>query len=125
LQLEVKELLAEAEAADAQDQSAGLDIPAEMARREKRLAAKAGRELYKLQADGGAGLWHHQRSDGLSPLGCADGRRYPWNGSWSAEATTQTDVYAQKPADHGLKSLGTERKTETRLFSASQNAQAS
>lgn len=39
LQLEVKELLAKAEAADAQEQSAGLEIPAELARREKRLAA--------------------------------------------------------------------------------------
>jgi transposase len=39
LQLEVKQLLDKAEAADAQDTSSGLDVPAELARREKRLAA--------------------------------------------------------------------------------------
>ncbi len=39
LQLEVKQLLEKAEAADAQEQSSGLDVPAELARREKRLAA--------------------------------------------------------------------------------------
>jgi transposase len=39
LQLEVKELLARAEQADVQEAKAGLDIPAELARREKRVAA--------------------------------------------------------------------------------------
>lgn len=39
LQLEVKQLLEKAEAADTQDQASGLDVPAELARREKRLAA--------------------------------------------------------------------------------------
>ena len=39
LQAEVKELLARAEQADAQPLSAGLDIPAELARREVRLQA--------------------------------------------------------------------------------------
>src|SRR5437899_2266412 len=39
LQLEVKQLLERAEAADTQEQSSGLDVPAELARREKRLAA--------------------------------------------------------------------------------------
>lgn len=51
LQLEVKELLAKAEAADAQEQSAGLDIPAELARREKRLAAlKEARRVIEARA---------------------------------------------------------------------------
>jgi transposase len=39
LQLEVKQLLEKAEAADTQEQSSGLDVPAELARREKRLIA--------------------------------------------------------------------------------------
>jgi len=39
LQLEVKQLLEKAEQADAQEQASGLDVPAELARREKRLSA--------------------------------------------------------------------------------------
>lgn len=39
LQLEVKQLLEKAEQADAQQPASGLDVPAELARREKRLAA--------------------------------------------------------------------------------------
>lgn len=39
LQLEVKQLLEKAEAADTQGKATGLDVPAELARREKRLAA--------------------------------------------------------------------------------------
>jgi hypothetical protein len=39
LQLEVQQLLDKAEQADAQEQTSGLDVPAELARREKRLAA--------------------------------------------------------------------------------------
>ena len=39
LQLEVKQLLDKAEQADAQEQASGLDVPAELARREKRLDA--------------------------------------------------------------------------------------
>jgi transposase len=39
LQLEVRQLVEKAEAADAQEQTSGLDVPAELARREKRLAA--------------------------------------------------------------------------------------
>jgi hypothetical protein len=51
LQLEVKELLAKAAAADAQEQSAGLEIPAELARREKRLAAlKEARRIIEERA---------------------------------------------------------------------------
>lgn len=39
LQLEVRQLLEKAEAADAQEQSSGLNVPAELARRKERLAA--------------------------------------------------------------------------------------
>jgi len=51
LQLEVKELLDKAEAADAQEKSAGLDLPAELARREKRLEAlKEARRVIEQRA---------------------------------------------------------------------------
>lgn len=51
LQLEVKELLDKAEAADAQEKSAGLDLPAELARREnRREALKEARRVIELRA---------------------------------------------------------------------------
>lgn len=51
LQLEVKQLLEKAEAADTQAQSTGLDVPAELARREKRLEAlKEARRIIEERA---------------------------------------------------------------------------
>lgn len=55
LQLEVKQLLEKAEAADAQEQSSGLDVPAELARREKRLLAlKEARRIIEERAQAAA-----------------------------------------------------------------------
>jgi transposase len=57
LQLEVKQLLEKAEAADAQEQTSGLDVPAELARREKRLAAlREARRVIEERARAAAAL---------------------------------------------------------------------
>jgi len=61
LQLEVKQLLEKAETADAQELSSGLDVPAELARREKRLAAlKEARRVIEERAQESAAAQQSQ-----------------------------------------------------------------